>query len=87
MAAANPAPALTAVLPTRIRARWDRIALEQLAARAAELDEENESLAYQLTEAEHLADFWQHQIERAEDEGAKFALTQDGQLYQLQAAS
>lgn len=76
---------LTAVLPAKVRARWDRLALEQLAERVAVLDAEKEDLAAKLYCADNRADSWEEQIRRAEDEGANFALTQDGQLYRLES--
>jgi hypothetical protein len=77
---------LVAVLPAKIRARWDRIALEQLAERAAELADHVDCLNSEVTRVERRADYWEEQVRRAQDEGAHFAMTQDGQLYRLQSA-
>lgn len=52
----TPCPPFSEPLPLDIRAHWDRIALQQLARRAAELDAENDSLASQPNNAERLAD-------------------------------
>jgi hypothetical protein len=87
MPAPDPSQALTAVLPAPIRARWNRIALQQLAQRVIELDAENERYLSDIRCADDRADYWQEQVRRAEDNGAKFALTQDGRLYRLNEAS
>lgn len=76
---------IVAVLPAKIRARWDRIALAQLAERVVELAAENERYLSDMKCADDRADYWEQQFRRAEDEGARFALTQDGQLYRLES--
>jgi hypothetical protein len=77
---------LVAVLPAKIRARWDRLAMDQLAQRIPDLEWENDNLRSRIQGAENSADYWEQKVRRAEDEGARFALTQDGQLYRLESA-
>lgn len=77
----------TAVLPAKIRARWDRIALEQLARDAAVQANQIDFLNSLVTNAERRADYWEEQVRRAQDDGARFAMTQDGQLCRLKSAA
>lgn len=74
---------LIAVLPARIRRRWDAIALQQLAEAAVALAAENDELAARVRWAEESADMWQ-QIAEIEQERGTVGLTMDGRVVQLE---
>lgn len=73
--------ALKAVVPPRIRRRWDAIALQQLAKIAAEQAE----YVDQLQSIEASCQTWMDHAQRLEEQltaatGAQFGITQDSQL-------
>jgi hypothetical protein len=72
---------LQAVLPAAIRRRWDRIALVQLAERAAELAAENAELRERCARAEECADHWAEQAQ--ELAGPEAGLTVGGRFVRL----
>jgi hypothetical protein len=69
-----------AVLPRSIRVKWDRIAISQLADRAAQLDDENEDLRRRLYWAEDAAEHWQENAMQLANDGGGAGLTIDGML-------
>lgn len=70
----------------RILARWDAIAWQQLAERAAQLDEENAQLRSDAYWADRAAESWQETaFQLMEDAGARPGITQDGQIVALSA--
>lgn len=71
-----------AVIPARILKRWDTIALEQLAQRALQLEDENTDLARELRWSEESACMWQD-IAQAEQDGRQVGITQDCQVVTL----
>jgi len=73
-----------AVLPAHIRRRWDTIAIQQLAQRALDLEEQNAELERRAQWAEDSADMWQ-QISEREREGHTVGLTQDGRVVVIEA--
>lgn len=76
---------LIAVLPPQIRRRWDAIALQQLAARAHELERENEELASRARWAEDSCDMWQR-IAEIHQEGGTVGLTVHGSVVALDSS-
>lgn len=73
---------LIAVIPDRIRRRWDAIALRQLAALATELAEENEKLERRAVWAEDSAWMWEQTAEIERERGT-VGLTVDGRVLNL----
>jgi len=71
-----------AVLPSRVRRRWDVIALQQLAEAAVVLSEHNEELERRVYWAEQCADSWEREAEIARDGGVA-GLTIDGSIVRL----
>lgn len=74
--------ALTAIVPTEILRKWDRIAAVQLCEAAARLVEQNDDLARRAYWAEQSADMWERDAEIARDGGIA-GLTIDGRIVQL----
>jgi hypothetical protein len=80
---------------TRIQARWDARAVEQLRAEVARLAEENERLATQLEQAEDAryraeqwAESWRDDFMRmCEETSTQPGLTIDGHLVTVQSPS
>lgn len=75
-----------AVVPERIRRRWDAIARVQLIEAAHRLAEENEQLAGRVRFAEESADMWQ-QISDIERDRGSVGLTIDGYVVRLDAST
>lgn len=71
-----------AVLPARVRRRWDAIALRQLADAANRLHDENEYLAGQLSLVEQCAEMWQRTAEIEREHGT-VGLTIDGAIVRI----
>lgn len=60
---------LIAVLPARIRRRWDALAARQLAEVAVTLAADNEQLTKEVYWAEQSADMWQRVAEIEQERG------------------
>lgn len=73
---------LIAVLPDRVRRRWDAIAIRQLAEAAAKLSIENETLQREARWAEDVADMWQRTAEIRQENGT-VGLTVHGRIVNL----
>jgi hypothetical protein len=73
-----------AVIPARIRRRWDAQALEQLCERLLKLEAENEALRREAAIAEESAEFWRQNAQELAGEPA--GLTIEGRLVRLQEA-
>jgi hypothetical protein len=73
---------LIAVLPARIRRRWDAIALQQLAEVASNLSEQNQRLAREADMAYQCAEMWQRTAEIEREHGT-VGLTIDGAIVRL----
>lgn len=74
--------ALTALVPTEILRKWDRIAAVQLCEAASRLAEQNEELERRVYFAEDCADMWQRDAEIAR-EGGISGLTINGSIVRL----
>lgn len=77
--------ALQAVLPPRIRRRWDAAAINQIARTARAQTEEIAELRRALAAAEDAAEFWRQQAmelqqQLADATGGGLGITQAGQL-------
>lgn len=77
---------LIAILPARIRRRWDAIARQQLIDRALQLDEENAELRSQLRWAEDCAFMYEQEVEVMRERGT-VGLTVHGRIVNLDASA
>lgn len=77
--------ALIAVLPARVRRRWDAIALQQLADRALQLHDENDELRSKLRWAEDCAFMYEQEVDVMR-EGGRIGMTVHGRIVNIDAS-